>query len=731
MEGSDAKRKPRHRVPTLCATCRRRRMKCDRARPRCGACVESRLDEACVYNTQPWELSLQEENRELKSQIADLRHRLKLLESTQPPAKRPRLDESTDLTPPSGHTSSAQGLLDAPASPATSGSAPVTPWLYSALMLDGQVYVHFGAPATVLLMNADVWPTELFDKAASKIASMVPQPFCGLRADTRPTALYGYALMANLQFSRYASGDFHPDLRQNAGRMAAQVSRHLPPANEIARLTARFFELAYVFAPFIDREQFALQVAQVTHVENNRMEVRLRQHDDLVVVAMLLLVLRFAAITEPHASGSRGNVVPLSLAEYARLCLSHTTNTKVPALVLIQCLLLLRVYRKYSPQDGDEGLDCTLLVTVVVQMCQIAGFHRDPARFASVLPQEAHLRRKIWVMVCHLDVLQAIHFGCPLLVRLDAFDTTPPVADVSFSEQEKKVCHLLGVMLRALEVMRGSIELCNQQGTITTGQLQERVAAMDSVLSSIAPFLEFTDFRDLVRDPILHRDEQRLGFLGAETSIRALLMGCAFMVNMMVYQNTPELDPEARARVEASNTLRAFEMIYACNRFLLGASVAPCNSIDTMCATAYFTMYSIPVYQFFTLTMHSHLDIEQLAPRMMGVLENHPDALQWVLSFFISGDPPLECVRRLVQVQFDMLRQLSMRYYRCYLIMLVVKLALLVTEWVEQDNPHPPGQAAWKEEGLDTLEQDRFWKEFFVDGILDEDPELGSMPWLH
>ncbi|ODV93956.1 hypothetical protein PACTADRAFT_45969, partial [Pachysolen tannophilus NRRL Y-2460] len=56
--------KKRKRLPISCTTCRKRKIKCDRQKPLCGACKKNNVPvHLCIYDDSPWISSIvKEEN---------------------------------------------------------------------------------------------------------------------------------------------------------------------------------------------------------------------------------------------------------------------------------------------------------------------------------------------------------------------------------------------------------------------------------------------------------------------------------------------------------------------------------------------------------------------------------------------------------------------------------------------------------------------------------------------
>ncbi|ODQ80770.1 hypothetical protein BABINDRAFT_160984 [Babjeviella inositovora NRRL Y-12698] len=164
-----------------------------------------------------------------------------------------------------------------------------------------------------------------------------------------------------------------------------------------------------------------------------------------------------------------GIVIDTKFVESARTCFAYGAFHENVSFRSVQALLLCQLYWIYAPEDGDEGADSSTLLAMLVQMAQLLGLHRELGRYVDVelsaeneaptdcsnyealtkrsvlkdktplsFPQEhpsksvpythrmLHLRRKVWHEIVYLDAYRAMKFGCPLVIKDDAYDTQLP-----------------------------------------------------------------------------------------------------------------------------------------------------------------------------------------------------------------------------------------------------------------------------------------------------------------
>ena len=74
-------KRKRRRIPLSCTICRKRKIKCDKTRPRCEQCTKSGVGHLCHYMEQSWaEQAVKDLSKDME--LKQLRERVKYLERT-------------------------------------------------------------------------------------------------------------------------------------------------------------------------------------------------------------------------------------------------------------------------------------------------------------------------------------------------------------------------------------------------------------------------------------------------------------------------------------------------------------------------------------------------------------------------------------------------------------------------------------------------------------------------
>lgn len=234
-----------------------------------------------------------------------------------------------------------------------------------------------------------------------------------------------------------------------------KVKAVLPKQKVCWSLIDRFFEYVYPFAPFVDEKSFREHLTRMlgpqgwedVPIENPRVENRL----DLLRLGMFLIILRLTYLSlfsnrngvneynmhteDPSPSAQQvkyllNNPVSMDVVGLAEECLNRCSAQRRANPVVVQCAFMLRIYRMFSPEDGDgsDGLDSTTFQGALYQMAQSCGFNREPDNFDD-FPADAPSRslgRKMWFFLIVMDLDLSINHGIPPSINSKFYDTRLP-----------------------------------------------------------------------------------------------------------------------------------------------------------------------------------------------------------------------------------------------------------------------------------------------------------------
>lgn len=485
-------KKSRLRVPTVCTVCRRRKMKCDKLKPHCTSCVKNRTTHLCHYEEQPW--ASDNELQKLKEQVFLLQQQNSELKGL--------LNKRAPYT---GDEMDATGLI-LPDEPSNDPFLELTE-NFDLMMMKENKISHYGSSSYMATASQDpvLWGVfrQFMDTQMSGINF---EKFFLYDQGILPFLKGGCAVMGPGQLASV----FEKDIKKDHDELINTINSLLPQRNVLVALIDHFFAEAYAFLPFIDETAFRKNLESlVSSSPDGQALLVLNSTSQLVTISILLCILRFSFITLPLKKVAGGHnaviqtildshvTVPPTYVEYAKACIANASVLRKPSLKHIQALLLLRLYRSFAPEDGDESTDSTIFLALIVQMAKMHGMHRDPSRFSLITDRATPLVwRKIWVQLMHLDAAQALLFGCPLLID-DEYDTELPVASSQDSALEKTCIVGLLKMNEVTQLMRG---LVKSVSTIKShpkrSDIERLLKTVELTISKFRPLSELMDLND-------------------------------------------------------------------------------------------------------------------------------------------------------------------------------------------------------------------------------------------
>lgn len=228
------------------------------------------------------------------------------------------------------------------------------------------------------------------------------------------------------------------DLRRDPAKL---MQRLLPEKKIIWLYVERFFEVLYIYLPYVDQSELERDVLRIIGSADDpdqQVSIRISNETDFAILGNICIILRLVWNTLPMNNSFKlmgrspniksypedpvkidlmsRNEIPLSLIEAVKQCFANLTIMRKSSLKVVQCLLFLRFYFMYSPEDDDgaDGVESQIFHGTIMQMGISCGLYRDPSNFENFANEsQRHLWRKIWYALITLDVSQSVNLGCP------------------------------------------------------------------------------------------------------------------------------------------------------------------------------------------------------------------------------------------------------------------------------------------------------------------------------
>ncbi|CAK7896693.1 multidrug resistance regulator 1 [[Candida] anglica] len=299
-------------------------------------------------------------------------------------------------------------------------------------------------------------------------------------------------------------------------KLIEKIQVVLPPQKVIWMLINRFFKTVYPYLPIIDEGLFKGEMVKILGPESystkKSITLKINKRLEFANIGILLLILRFTYLSlfsnrngvneqNLHSKDTSNkakdlkyllsNPINIDVVGIAQLCLEQFQILQKPSIEVLQCSLLMRLYYKYAPEDGDgaDGGKSQITSGLLISMAYSIGIHREPEY--PIDPEEekiANISRKIWYILVITDLIQAFTFGHPMIVDPNVYDTKVPFftkknANIADAELEK---HIVGSFLysdRFLSMIKSILDMClDLKSFVNVKELTERISDYEQFL---------------------------------------------------------------------------------------------------------------------------------------------------------------------------------------------------------------------------------------------------------
>lgn len=391
-----------------CSRCKQRKIKCDRIKPLCGACVSSGKMNFCTYDINPWEMQLtmnesRNDSNELQKEIANLKRQLRIKEDALNREENRIVTSQVDSGFENRDLAKLPEDLDGMKERANIDKLHI-------IAIKNLRVLYFGPTSYMSLMIVDTYCRRLL---LTYIENQ-EQQFCKINENSNNLVVL--APSENVSQSE--------DFTRIPDPMPIKIP-NLPSYEALSFLMDRFFAVCYSLVPFLDEQDFKNDIHQLIKdgipLENKLNGMKYGS------LACMLLVLRFAALTLTEndiLEHGLENIADLtfSYVEYSKILISSSRGSTRLNLSIIQSVIMLRIYKTICPEDYNDAVETRLLLGNAIEMSRIRGLQFSFGdKFDNYLSeQERYAQKKIWLQILYEDGSQAFNFGMnPLLQEFD------------------------------------------------------------------------------------------------------------------------------------------------------------------------------------------------------------------------------------------------------------------------------------------------------------------------
>ncbi|CDK27174.1 unnamed protein product [Kuraishia capsulata CBS 1993] len=519
---TDLNNKRRRRTPFSCSACRRRKVKCDRKKPRCGGCERNKTGDGCVYESPPF---WQNEGGGLGETLNFGDQAGSYIQATTVPVgyiqttqshsngqtlpKTKTKDKATlvaQLESLREQVSNVEKLLEGKSSGASDKIELLDKRKETLIFLqkDGRCF-NFGICSWHATTRKDPFLLHMVDDFRKlKKSKKLKDALAGKRPRRAVTGQGSDLLERQISLKKQIVSPnyykFNTDAKDLSGLMSSMV-RLMPSQNIVWGNLRHFFKYLVPFYPVIDEKEFLESVQRIlSYSEEGKPDLKFSKKTDPILICTLLVIIRMSYLNlllKSHRlvplNGDEQTLlacpVEANVISIAHATLEHFKFLRKTGIEILQLLVLLRYYFKNAPEDGDggDGVDSMVFIGTLINSATAVGVHRDLVARPSTLKigsSQDQLRftqkwRKIWWLVVVTDISQSLNLGCLPITDDEECDTSLPIFDPASANVENLRSEQDGIarirkrvgfhpMLRRLMKLTMSLKICPTVSQLTT-----------------------------------------------------------------------------------------------------------------------------------------------------------------------------------------------------------------------------------------------------------------------
>lgn len=406
----------RPRVSNACQECKRRKLRCDLAKPTCSRCAANRV--RCVYDSgSPLiqtrfqfvdEPTLQEGQQEASStgSGADDSERVQMLERELENLNEQVQELRSDVT--RLRSSPEQDM------PNTKRRRRTT---ISAEDLGGDTgHLFVNAPGKTKYVSKAHWASAIEETEAVNSLLRDQERYEVALAIPDGTA---YTTLA------FGGGLLSPPPAWSPGMItSSKVQSQMPvlPLPRQAACDALFSACMYSIYPLLG--VFDVQSFEESYHRFWQDPERKQEHINMPLLTAILFcgsVVCARNVLDEHFPGKSRQQVTAELYLVACRALKWSGFPRAATIETLGAYLLLQPMWLRE----EEPLRVLSCVGLVVRVAQVLGLNKDPSNFNIFSEAQAEFRRRLWWQIFVVDVLVALASGLPPLIDRDSYDVKP------------------------------------------------------------------------------------------------------------------------------------------------------------------------------------------------------------------------------------------------------------------------------------------------------------------
>ncbi|KAJ5090939.1 hypothetical protein N7532_009623 [Penicillium argentinense] len=188
------------------------------------------------------------------------------------------------------------------------------------------------------------------------------------------------------------------------------------------------------------------------------------------------------------------------------------SNYLTPGRYKPEALFLYSLTEFYRSQDAQAGV--SYLFGILIRLTMRMGYHRDPNHYPSLSPWEGEMRRRLWALVCQLDILISFQVGLPRTIQPWQYDTEQPsnLHDTDFDEatmelppsrpdSERTACAYTRSKSRIMKVFGQIVDLAFSREQASYDEILSIDRRLQEAHDQLPHFLQYQPIGQCIADP--------------------------------------------------------------------------------------------------------------------------------------------------------------------------------------------------------------------------------------
>ncbi|ONH69800.1 Multidrug resistance regulator 1 [Cyberlindnera fabianii] len=498
----------RARIPNSCILCRKRRIRCDKARPSCEQCGRRGVAHLCSYKDPAWmkealeqagaaatvEGSSTKDEHNGGAPLHQLLARIKKLESDLAQSQ-----SSSEL--PSIHFKKHQYDPDELVS-----LQSTVPFVMALATRKMRLEYHGATSPLVSIQSSEdlraVW-IHMWRFMEKTMISREAALKHGL-----PTVLndghLNIMLMRFLELKREKTAlkGRIKELDNYNGDLESMILDHLPPRRVILRLCMMFFKYIYPLMPLLEEGVFFTDtlsrlIGGWSNVNEPIPRLYITEKYDYATLGLLFIIMAITVLSLEQADFDINKdltylkgVCTAIFPGIANHCLSHYNFlAKSYGAKVVLLMLYIHFYRQFCPEDdtSSEFASSRIFLDAIISNSMAAGLHCDPSEMAAYLGKpenRARICRKMWHKIVEMDASVSANNGfVPRFLDDESYDCELPANAAGTDDPETFVLNDYIFMDKKTALFRKVCQVVFLRGKKPT------VAQMFSVIEDVASFV--------------------------------------------------------------------------------------------------------------------------------------------------------------------------------------------------------------------------------------------------